>query len=183
MSPEEPPEEFDVQGRFQRDLVDLVPRLRRFAYALTGSRDAGDDLVQAACERALKNADQFQPGTRMDSWMYRIVQNLWRDDLRRMKTRGAQVDPESVALSDHGRGAREAEDRMTLERVRAGVDALPEDLRLVLALVAIEGHSYREAAEMLDLPIGTVMSRLSRARARLIDIVQAPDERSRTWTQ
>src|SRR5690606_18624422 len=65
-----------VDVRFQRELVELVPRLRRFAYALTGSSDAGDDLVQAACERALRNAEQFRPGTRMDSWMFRIMQNL-----------------------------------------------------------------------------------------------------------
>lgn len=172
-----------MDNRFQRDLVDLVPRLRRFAYALSGSTDAGDDLVQAACERALKNAAQFQTGTRMDSWLFRIIQNLWLDDRRRRRVRGAQVDPEAVTLSDGGLGARQAEDRLTLEQVRATVDRLPDDLRLVLALVAIEGRSYREAAEALDIPIGTVMSRLSRARAQLLPLLRAPDERTRSWTQ
>lgn len=172
-----------MDNRFQRDLVDLVPRLRRFAYALSGSTDAGDDLVQAACERALKNAAQFQTGTRMDSWLFRIIQNLWLDDRRRRQVRGAQVDPEAVTLSDGGLGARQAEDRLTLEQVRATVDRLPDDLRLVLALVAIEGRSYREAAEALDIPIGTVMSRLSRARAQLLPLLRAPDERTRSWTQ
>jgi RNA polymerase sigma-70 factor (ECF subfamily) len=168
---------------FQQELVALVPRLRRFAYALSGSTDRGDDLVQAACERALKNAAAFQPGTRMDSWMFRIVQNLWLDDRRRVRVRGAQVDPDTIALSDHGAGAKQAEDRATLEEVRATVDQLPDDLRLVLALVAIEGHSYREAAETLNIPIGTVMSRLSRARALLLPLVRTPDERTRSWTQ
>lgn len=172
-----------MDSSFQRDLVALVPRLRRFAYTLCGSIDLGDDLVQAACERALKNAASFQPGTRMDSWMFRIIQNLWLDDRRRRKVRGAQIDPDLVEMSDGGLGARQAEDRATLEKVRASVDRLPDDLRLVVALVAIEGKSYREAAEALNIPIGTVMSRLSRARAALLPLVQAPDQRSRTWTQ
>ena len=84
-----------MDTRFQRDLVELVPRLRRFAYSLAGTTDAGDDLVQAACERALKNAAAFQPGTRMDSWMFRIIQNLWLDDRRRRRVRGTQVDPDT----------------------------------------------------------------------------------------
>lgn len=172
-----------MDGRFQRDLVALVPQLRRFAYTLTGSRDAGDDLVQSGCERALTNSERFQPGTRLDSWMYRIIQNLWLDDRRRQQVRGTTVDPERVALSDEGVGARSVEDRMTLEQVRVLVAELPEDQRLVLALVAIEGRSYREVAEMLALPIGTVMSRLSRARARLMPLLGEPPEGGRKWTQ
>lgn len=172
-----------LESRFQRDLVELVPRLRRFAYALCGTTDMADDLVQAACERALRNASGFQPGTRMDSWMFRIIQNLWLDDRRRNKVRGHQIDPDMTALSDDGRGAQMAEDRATLEKVRARVDQLPDDLRLVLVLVTIEGRSYREAADELGIPIGTVMSRLSRARAALLPMMRTPDSRSRTWTQ
>jgi RNA polymerase sigma-70 factor (ECF subfamily) len=148
-------------------MVAILPKLRRFAWALAGSRDAGDDLVQAACERALSRLDQFQPGTRLDSWMYRIVQTIWLDRGRRQRTRGAEIDPDLVALSDGGLGARQAEDRLTLARVREAVAKLPEEQRAVLALVAIEGLSYREAAETLDIPVGTVMSRLARARAKL----------------
>jgi RNA polymerase sigma-70 factor (ECF subfamily) len=172
-----------LDSAFQRELVTLVPRLRRFAYALTGSIDLGDDLVQSACERALRNAAQFQPGTRMDSWMFRIIQNLWLDDRRRRVVRGTTVDPEVVTLSDDGREAQRTEDRITLERVRATVDALPDELRLVLTLVALEGHSYREAADMLEVPIGTVMSRLSRARSKLLPLVRMADEGTQRWTQ
>lgn len=172
-----------MENRFQRDLVALVPQLRRFAYALTGARDTGDDLVQSACERALANAERFRAGTRMDSWMYRIIQNLWLDDRRRRKVRGTTIDPDLAALSDEGLGARRAEDRMTLAQVRAQVAELPEDQRLVLALVAIEGRSYREVADMLELPLGTVMSRLSRARARLLPLIRAPGEGTQKWTQ
>jgi RNA polymerase sigma-70 factor, ECF subfamily len=172
-----------VDRAFQRELVTLVPRLRRFAYALTGSIDQGDDLVQSACERALKNAGQFQPGTRMDSWIFRIIQNLWLDDRRRRQVRGTTIDPESVTLSDDGHSARQNDDRITLARVRATVDTLPDDLRLVLTLVALEGHSYREVADMLEVPIGTVMSRLSRARSKLLSLVRPVDEGSQRWTQ
>jgi len=172
-----------LDSAFRRDLVALVPRLRRFAYALSGSIDLGDDLVQGACERALRSAEQYQPGTRMDSWMFRIIQNLWLDDRRRRVVRGTPVDPDLVVLSDDGREARRTEDRITLARVRATVDTLPDELRVVLTLVALEGHSYREAAEMLDVPIGTVMSRLSRARAKLLPLVRTHEEGTPRWTQ
>jgi RNA polymerase sigma-70 factor (ECF subfamily) len=152
-------------------MVELIPRLRRFAYALAGSKDEGDDLVQAACERALARLDQFAPGTRLDSWMFRIVQTIWLDRGRRRRTRGAEIDPELVALSDHGVAARRAEDRLTLAAVRSAVAALPEEQRSVIALVAIDGRSYREAADALGVPIGTVMSRLARARAKLAPLL------------
>ena len=172
-----------VDGAFMRDLVELVPRLRRFAYALTGSGDAGDDLVQAACERALRNAAQFKPGTRMDSWMFRIMQNLWLDDRRRRRVRGTQVDPDTAGLSDDGLGARQLDDQVALAQVRAAVDTLPDDQRAVLVLVAIEGLNYREAAEVLGLPMGTVMSRLARARTRLTEMMSVPAAERRAWAQ
>lgn len=156
-----------MSAAFGRDLVELLPRMRRFAFALSGSWVEADDLVQAACERALRNADRFEPGTRMDSWLYRIVQNLWLDDRRRAAVRGHGVDPELAGLSDDGRSAREPGDRLELARVSAAIVALPEAQRAVLALVAVEGLSYRETAEVLDVPIGTVMSRLARARDAL----------------
>ena len=87
---------------FRRELVGLVPKLRRFALSLSGNPQDADDLVQAACEKALKNRSQFQPGTRMDSWMYRIVQTLWLDDRRRHKVRGTAIDPDDAQdVVDH----------------------------------------------------------------------------------
>lgn len=153
---------------FRRELVALVPKLRRFACSLSGNVQDADDLVQAACEKALKSWMQFQPGTRLDSWMYRIVQTVWLDDRRRHKVRGTAIDPEDAHLSDEGKAARLPEDRMMLAQVRAAMQTIPEGQREVLALVAVEGLSYREAAETLGLPIGTVMSRLSRARENLL---------------
>ena len=99
------------------DLVALVPRLRRVAAAITGSLEAGDDLVQATCLRVLERSEQFQPGTRFDSWVLRILRNIWLDEKRREAVRGIRVDPELVALSDGGAGARRPEDRMMMRRV------------------------------------------------------------------
>lgn len=150
-----------------QQLVALLPRLRRFGYALCGSVDDGDDLVQAACERALTRLDQWQEGTRLDSWMFRIMQNLWIDQLRARKVRGQAVSPEVLdnVVSLDGRQVMEA--RLTLDAVRRAVDHLPPDQRIVLALVSVDGLSYKEAAATLDIPIGTVMSRLARARERV----------------
>lgn len=153
---------------FRRDLVALVPKLRRFALSLAGNAQDADDLVQAACEKALRNVGQFTPGTRMDSWMYRIVQTLWLDDRRKAVRRGTAVDPDDVHLSDGGKAANLPEDRLMLAQTRAAMLDLPEGQREVLALVAIEGLTYREAAETLEVPVGTVMSRLARAREALL---------------
>jgi len=100
--------------------------------------------------------------------MYRIIQTLWIDDRRRTKTRGAAVDPEDAHLSDGGKSARLPEDRMMLTMTRAAMAELPDKQRAVLSLVGIEGLSYKETAEVLDVPVGTVMSRLARAREALL---------------
>jgi RNA polymerase sigma-70 factor (ECF subfamily) len=162
-----------MQEEIKRQMVGLVPRLRRFAYAISGSRDEGEDLVQSACLRALDRLDQFQPGTRLDSWMFRIVQTTWIDRARQRGRRAEVTDPDRLAgASDGGFGVRSTESRMVLARVREAMAGLPEDQRVVLALVAIEGLSYKAAAETLDVPIGTVMSRLARARSKLLPLVK-----------
>jgi RNA polymerase sigma-70 factor (ECF subfamily) len=155
------------------DLAALTPRLRRFAWALTGSRDDGDDLVQAGLAKALSSLGQFEPGTRLDAWMFRILRTVWIDQIRARARRPTAYDPEAVeALSDGGAAARGAEARVALAQARAAMAALPDDQREVLSLVAIEGLSYREAADALGAPVGTVMSRLSRARARLAQLME-----------
>ena len=147
------------------ELVGLLPRLRRFAYGLTGSLDDGDDLVQGACERALKRLDQFQPGTRFDSWMYRIVQNLWIDQRRARHARPeAAIEPADLEALAVGDAERELNSRLVLTSVQRAVAVLPEEQRSILLLVCVEGLSYKAAADVLEIPLGTVMSRLARAR-------------------
>lgn len=153
------------------DIAALLPRLRRFACSLCGNRSDADDLVQAACEKALTRLHQFQPGTRFDSWMLRIVQTSFIDGLRARRRAGPQADPARlVRLSDDGVAARRGDARLLLSAVRRAVADLPAEQRAVLALVAIEGYSYKEVATILEAPVGTVMSRLSRARARLLPL-------------
>ncbi|MCB1483375.1 MAG: RNA polymerase sigma factor [Hyphomicrobiaceae bacterium] len=145
-------------------MIEFLPRLRRFAYALTRNLEQADDLVQDTCERALARADQWQPGTRLDSWMYRIAQNIWFDSKRAAKVRGERADLEDIAEISGSDGRTVVENRLTLASVFKEMDRLPRDQQVLVALVCIDGLSYKEAAETLQLPIGTVMSRLSRAR-------------------
>lgn len=149
-------------------LVALLPRLRRFAIGLCRSPDVADDLVQSACERALASPDT-SAALSLEALMFRIVRNLWYDRLRRQRTRGDEVEiGDAIDLLAHA-GDIAGERRLVLARVARAVDDLPPDQRELLLLVCVEEMSYREAAEILDLPIGTVMSRLARARRRLAD--------------
>jgi len=159
----------------RQQIIDLLPRLRRFAYSLTGSMTEAEDVLQSACERALGRLDQFTPGTRMDSWMFRIMQTTWID--RRRYAGRRDHDHDTKAMEAVGYDARiheQTEARMALEIVRREINNLPEDQRIVLALVTIEGLSYQEAADVLCVPTGTVMSRLARARKRLALALDPP---------
>jgi RNA polymerase sigma-70 factor (ECF subfamily) len=145
-------------------LVPLLPRLRRFARALSRNLDDADDLVQVAVERALLHLDQLRPGTRLDSWMFGIVKNAWIDETRARRRRDRVLAPESFSeqVAD---GASDAPiQRLSIE---AALERLPEEQRLAVALVLVEGLAYKEAAAVLDVPIGTVTSRLARGRETL----------------
>lgn len=152
-------------------MIEALPRLRRFAFGLTGSKEAADDLVQSACERALARLHQFEPGTRMDSWMYRITQTLWIDELRRRRTRGDVVPLDEQSQLQSRASPDRTEASLELDEVVRAMDELAPEQRAVLVLVCAEGLSYKETASVLGLPVGTVMSRLSRARTRLHALV------------
>jgi RNA polymerase sigma-70 factor, ECF subfamily len=162
---------------FADQLVALLPKLRRFAYGLTGSVDEGDDVVQSACERALLRVGQFTPGSRFDSWMYCIVQTVWIDRIRKKSRSELGVDPADLAQHPAGDAAREQENRLALEEARRAILRLPPEQREVLMLVSVEGMGYRQAAEILGVPIGTVMSRLSRGRIALAKAIEAGSPR------
>lgn len=151
----------------REEMVALLPRLRRFAYGLTGNMADGDDLLQSACLRALDRAEQWRPGTRLDSWLYRILQNLWIDQIRSGRRREIAIGEDEMAAIPGGDQAREMEAKLGLAAVRREIAKLPAEQRAVLLLVSVEGASYKDAAEILEIPIGTVMSRLSRARLTL----------------
>lgn len=156
-----------MDAETREELIRLLPRLRRFAYSLTGRMADADDLVQTACERALERFSQRLPGSRLDSWMFRVIKNAFIDATRKHKVRGDSVDPlEALQVADDV-AHRLFENRSTLARVTAALQQLPEEQRMVLVLIGVEQHTYREAAEILDIPVGTIMSRLARGRAHL----------------
>jgi RNA polymerase sigma-70 factor (ECF subfamily) len=153
----------EIQSR----MIQLLPRLRRFALALTGDKDKADDLVQDTCERALAHLDQWKPGTSLDSWMYRIAQNIWVDHHRGRKVQGDQRQLDEIENLVGMDGRNITESRLTLAAVTDSISRLPPEQQVLVAMVCVEGISYKEAANILGIPIGTVMSRLSRARQSL----------------
>lgn len=162
----------------RRRIVAFLPRLRRFCRGLAGgSADRGDDLLQSTVERALARIEQWQPGTSLENWIFKMASNLHIDQLRSQRTRGIAIDVDEVADLHGDDELERMEFRSELDAVRAGLAALPEDLRLVITTVVLDGQSYKDAAERLGVPIGTVMSRLSRARQHLDAFVQRSPER------
>lgn len=153
---------------FESDMIALLPRLRRFAHALARSPGDADDLCQATVERALKSRDHWQPGTRLDSWMYRIMRNLWIDETRARGRRNQMLAPEEAGMHVGDDGARRAEVQLELTDLDRALNRLPAEQREAIALVLVEGLAYKEAAGILGVPIGTLTSRLSRAREALI---------------
>ena len=153
---------------FQTEIVVLLPRLRRMARVLARNPADADDLVQVAVERALERRSQWAPGTRLNSWVFRIMKNAWIDETR-SRTRKRRVFA-SEAEGDHIADDRVAsmETRLEASALERALAALPDEQRLPIALVLIEGLSYREAAEVLELPMGTVTSRLVRGRMALM---------------
>ena len=142
----------------------LLPRLRRFGRTLARNREDADDLVQIAVERALTHTEQWRPGTRLDSWMFRIMQNAWIDETRARERRN-QTFVDEEAGENVGESTNDAQ--MDVIAVRKAVAQLGDDQRAVVGLVLVEGFSYQEAAEVLEIPVGTLTSRLARARDTL----------------
>lgn len=156
---------------FEEELTALLPRLRRFAHALSRDGADADDLAQATVERALRSRAQWETGTRLDSWLYRIMRNLWIDTVR---SRGRREDlhapvEEAERIGEDPRGAIEA--AIDLGTAMNAMQRLPEEQREVVALILIEGFGYRECSEILGLPIGTVSSRLVRGRNALLKMM------------
>lgn len=153
----------DDLAEVRTQLVALLPRLRRFARALTRHAADADDVLQAALEKALARIDSWQPGTRLDSWMFTILRNTWLDEVRARRRRG-EVDALDAALAAVPAVQGSVEDTLSVQRA---MESLPEEQRSALLLVLVEGLPYREAAAVLEIPIGTLTSRLARGREAL----------------
>lgn len=154
----------NASKQFKSDLVDLLPRLNRYARNLTRTESDADDLLQAACTRILDRWAQFKPGSDFDRWAFTVMssinRNQWRSEGVRKGT--GQVDAgETLTAPDSPEGNK------IREEVFSVLESLPENQRQVMTLVYIEGYTYQESADILDVPVGTIMSRIARGRARL----------------
>ena len=145
-------------------IVELLPRLRRFARSLSRNQHDADDLVQSVVERAWRNIGQLKPGANLGSWMFGIMKNAWIDDRRAKSRRGEVALPED---SGEHPAVTPGDADATLWAVSEAMTKLPEEQRLAVALVLVEGLSYKEASELLEIPIGTLTSRLARGRTAL----------------
>lgn len=154
------------------ELIALLPRLRRFALTLTRGAADADDLVQEACLAALRSAEKWDQSKPLDRWVFTILRNCWINEVRKRKVRqGEGTVPAETAemLIDSNTG----EEALKLAQLKSKIFALPDDLSSVLLLVSIEGYSYAETAQLLDIPIGTIMSRVHRARKTLAALLNS----------
>jgi RNA polymerase sigma-70 factor (ECF subfamily) len=154
---------------FEAALEAVLPRLRRFAHGLARDPADADDLTQSTAERALNARAQYQPGTNMVAWSMRIMRNLWIDMARQRQRRGRFLAREEEGAHVGMDGS--AESSVELHYLMRAMDRLPGEQREAVALVMIEGLAYREASEILDVPIGTLTSRLVRGRQALLSML------------
>jgi RNA polymerase sigma-70 factor (ECF subfamily) len=156
----------DRRDPVMEGLAQALPRLWRYGLVLSGNRDTAEELAQATCVRALERSHQFTAGTRLDRWLFAILHSIWLNEVRARKVRLGQglVDADAVLVFD---GVKQVETNIWAGQVLREVQALPEAQRETVFLVYVEGMTYREAASLLGIPIGTVMSRLAAARAKL----------------
>lgn len=159
---------------FLDEIEQSVPGLRRYARALTRNADRADDLVQDCIERALRKQGLFRPTGPLQAWLYRILLNLYRNGLRQTKRRGDHVSIDAMLVEPAVPAPQPG--RIALAEMSRAIDQLPDEQREALLLVVLEGMSYEEAAGILDIPAGTLMSRLSRARTALRQLTGSIEE-------
>ncbi|RME95178.1 MAG: sigma-70 family RNA polymerase sigma factor [Alphaproteobacteria bacterium] len=165
---------------FLDEIADCVPALRRYAFALTRDAEAGDDLVQDCLERAIRKQRLWRKTGSLEAWLFRILLNLHRNNIRNRKRQAHLVPIEELPAEPSAPPAQPGQ--VALNEIAHALERLPEEQRQVLLLVALEGFSYATAAEILDIPLGTLMSRLGRARAALRKLTRqgSPKPRLRT---
>ncbi len=153
------------------ELNDVLPALRRFAFSLTRNEDRADDLVQDTVERALIKSDYFEQGTNLRSWIFTVCRRIFLNQIRKQKTQGVSVEIEDAPQMKLA-AAPSQDMTITCKEMLTALEKLPMRDKVILSLVAVEGMKYDEAATVLDVPVGTVRSRLSRARTRLKELTE-----------
>src|SRR5690349_24167691 len=164
-------------------MLSAVPSLRAFAISLSGNVDRADDLVQETLLRAMANIDSFQPGTNMSAWLFTILRNLFRSEYRK---RRREVEDTDGSYAESLKSHPEQGSRLEFQEFRAALAKLPPDQREALILVGASGFSYEEAANICGCAVGTIKSRVNRARTRLAELLSidsadefGPDEQTR----
>lgn len=160
----------------KQQLSSLLPALRRFALSLCGNLADADDLLQSTVERLLTRP--IPDDIELLAWAFRVCRNAWIDEHRARKVRENATQREELQQTTSPDDTQRVHDQMELHEIDAALAGLPDDQRAALALVAIQGLSYRQAADILDVPTGTVMSRLARARIKLVELLQQPSPSS-----
>ncbi len=153
-------------------ILAAIPNLRAFGISLTGNVDRADDLVQETILRALKNIDSFGPGTNMPAWLFTILRNLFRSEYRKRKR---EVEDATGMYADSLKSQPEQNARLEFEELRVALDKLPDDQREAVILVGASGFSYEEAAAICGCAVGTIKSRVNRARNRLAELMSIDD--------
>lgn len=149
----------------KKELTALMPMIRRFAYSLTGSPHDADDLLQNTIERVLSRG--VPEDVDLTKWVFRVCRNIWIDEYRARKVRQIAAQSSELTEEQYVDGDKIIYNQITLNEVNIAMDKLPDDQRSILALIAVQGMSYKEVSETLSIPMGTVMSRLARARIAL----------------
>ncbi len=154
------------KAEFERTLTKFFPRLWRYCLTLTGKRDRADDLAQSSCLRAIEKMDLFEPGTRLDLWMFRLTHRVWLNEVRSdiLRQHRSMLLIDDLEIPDNKPNPEE--NLLVQERLRQVLN-LPEAQRVTVMLAYVEGFSYQETSEILDIPVGTVMSRLAAARSKI----------------
>jgi RNA polymerase sigma-70 factor (ECF subfamily) len=154
------------------EILGAIPSLRAFAISLCGRVDQADDLVQETLYRALAHSDSFQPGTNMPAWLFTILRNLFRSDYRK---RRREVEDRDGKYAESLKSHPEQEGKIEFQELRAALNKLPSDQREALVLVGASGFSYEEAAQICNCAVGTIKSRVNRARTRLAELLSVED--------
>lgn len=163
----------EADRSFKRDLLATVPSLRAFAMSLIGRHDKADDLVQDTILKAWAKQDSFEPGTNIKAWLFTILRNEFYSQMRK---RGREIQDSDGAMTERLSTHAAQHGAMDLQDFRHALDQLPDDQREAIILVGASGFSYEEAAEICDCAIGTIKSRVSRARSRLQELLSVSGE-------
>lgn len=161
-----------VDAEFREPLLKAIPSLRAFAISLAGDADRADDLVQDTLLRALANIDRFQLGTNLNAWLFTILRNLFHSEYRKRRREVEDVDG---AYSKNLMSLPDQDSHLDFEDLRTALAQLPPDQREALLLIGASGFSYEETAEICDCAVGTIKSRVNRARSRLAELLYMDD--------